>query len=36
MKSPMYRSAAFRSTVTMIIISAAVIHTVRKYTKNRM
>lgn len=36
MKSPTYRSAAFRSTVTMLIISAAVIHTVKKYTKNRI
>lgn len=31
----MYKSAAFRSTVTIIIISLAVVHTVRKYSKVR-
>lgn len=29
----MYKSAAFRSTVTIFIISLAVVHTVRKYAK---
>ncbi len=29
----MYKSAAFRSTVTILIIGLAVVHTVRKYAK---
>lgn len=33
MNKAMYRSASFRSTVTVMIIGIAVIHTVRKYSK---
>lgn len=31
--SKTYRAAVFRSSVTVIIIGVAIVHTVRKYTK---